>query len=86
MPGADASSISPATCLTRPPSSKGAYVSDEGLEVVSALDAAVVMTLGQIALHMGDDALTRNAVAIARKMIATGVPEVQRLASWLLAL
>jgi DNA-binding CsgD family transcriptional regulator len=65
---------------------EGAYVSDEGVEVVSALDAAAVMTLGQIALHMADDALTRNAVAIARKMIATGVPEVQRLASWLLAL
>jgi len=65
---------------------EGAYVSDEGAEVVSALDAAAVMTLGQIALHMADDVLTRNAVANARKMIATGVPEVQRLASWLLAL
>jgi DNA-binding CsgD family transcriptional regulator len=55
-------------------------------QIVSVLDAAGVVALGRVALHMGDPGLTRQAREIAQVMLGQTAPSVRRHAAWLLAL
>src|SRR4029077_8209084 len=50
------------------------------------LDAAVVVALGRVAIHTGDDARVRNCCEIAHSLLRAGTPGVQRHAAWLLSL
>ena len=54
--------------------------------IVSVLDAAGVVALGRVAIHLGDPALSRQAREIAQVMLGQEVPSVRRHAAWLLAL
>jgi DNA-binding CsgD family transcriptional regulator len=54
--------------------------------VLSVLDADGVVVLGRIALHTADQRQTELTAAIARVMLRSGVPGVERHAAWLLAL
>jgi hypothetical protein len=54
--------------------------------IVSVLDAAGVVALGQVAIHMGDPGLSRQAREIALVMLGQSAPSVRRHAAWLLAL
>ena len=55
-------------------------------QIVSVLDAAGVVALGRVAIHMGDPGLFRQAHEIAHVMLGQSVPSVRRHAAWLLAL
>ena len=55
-------------------------------QIVSVLDAAGVVALGRVAIHMGDPDLSRQAREIAHVMLGQSVPSVRRHAAWLLAL
>ncbi len=59
---------------------------DMAPQIVSVLDAAGVVALGRVALHMGDPSLTRQAREIAQVMLGQSAPSVRRHAAWLLAL
>jgi DNA-binding CsgD family transcriptional regulator len=54
--------------------------------IVSVLDAAGVVALGRVAIHMGDPGLSRQAREIARVMLGQSAPSVRHHAAWLLAL
>ncbi len=62
------------------------FTPDVAPQVVSVLDAAGVVALGRVALHTGDQPLTRRAKEIAQVMLDQSVPSVRRHAAWLLAL
>jgi len=53
---------------------------------VGLLDAAVVVALGRVAIHTGDDTCVRTCCQIAHNLLRAGTPGVQRHAVWLLAL
>ena len=55
-------------------------------QIVSVLDAAGVVALGRVAMHMGDPGLSRQAGEIAEVMLRQSAPSVRRHAAWLLAL
>ncbi len=55
-------------------------------QIVSVLDAAGVVALGRVALHIGNPSLTRQAGEIAKVMLGQSAPSVRRHAAWLLAL
>ncbi len=55
-------------------------------QIVSVLDAAGVVALGRVAIHMGDPGLSRQAREIAQVMVGESAPSVRRHAAWLLAL
>ena len=55
-------------------------------QIVSVLDAAGVVALGRVALHIGNPGLTRQAGEIAKVMLGQSAPSVRRHAAWLLAL
>jgi DNA-binding CsgD family transcriptional regulator len=59
---------------------------DMAPHIVSVLDAAGVVALGRVAIHLGDLALSRQAREIARVMLDQKAPSVRRHAAWLLAL
>ena len=59
---------------------------DTAAHIVSVLDAAGVVALGRVAIHMGDPGLSRQAREIAQVMIDQSAPSVRRHAAWLLAL
>ena len=59
---------------------------DMAAQIVSVLDAAGVVALGRVAIHMGDPGLSRQAREIAQVMIGQSAPSVRRPAAWLLAL
>jgi DNA-binding CsgD family transcriptional regulator len=59
---------------------------DMAPHIVSVLDAAGVVALGRVAIHLGDPSLSRQAREIARVMLGQGAPSVRRHAAWLLAL
>jgi DNA-binding CsgD family transcriptional regulator len=65
---------------------EGRFNPDDAHLVVSGLEAAGVVTLGRVALHTGDQRQRDLATAIAKVMLRSGVPSVQRHAAWLLAL
>jgi DNA-binding CsgD family transcriptional regulator len=54
--------------------------------VTSVLEADAVVVLGRIALHTADQRQTELTAAIARVMLRSGIPGVERHAAWLLAL
>jgi DNA-binding CsgD family transcriptional regulator/alkylhydroperoxidase/carboxymuconolactone decarboxylase family protein YurZ len=54
--------------------------------IVSVLDAAGVVALGRVAIHLGDPGLSRQAREIAHVMLDQRAPSVRRHAAWLLAL
>jgi DNA-binding CsgD family transcriptional regulator len=59
---------------------------DMAAQIVSVLDAAGVVALGRVAMHMGDLGLSRQAREIAEVMLGQRAPSVRRHAAWLLAL
>ncbi len=65
---------------------EGRFNPDDSPLVVAGLEAAGVVTLGRVALHTGDEPRRNLAGAIAKVMLGSGVPSVQRHAAWLLAL
>ena len=65
---------------------EGQLTVDMAPQIVSVLDAAGVVALGRVALHMGDPALSRQAREISQVMLAQSAPSVRRHAAWLLAL
>ena len=58
---------------------------DRAPHIVSVLDAAGVVALGRVAIHMGDPGLSRQAREIAQVMLGQSAPSVRRHAAWLLA-
>jgi hypothetical protein len=65
---------------------EGRFSPDEAHLVLSVLDADGVVVLGRIALHTADQRQTELTAAIARAMLKSGVPGIERHAAWLLAL
>jgi len=65
---------------------EGRFSPDEAHLVLSVLDADGVVVLGRIALHTADQRQTELTSAIARVMLRSGVPGIERHAAWLLAL
>ena len=65
---------------------EGRFSPDDAHLVLSVLDADGVVVLGRIALHTADQRQTELTSAIARVMLRSGVPGVERHAAWLLAL
>ncbi|HEX6519739.1 MAG TPA: AAA family ATPase [Streptosporangiaceae bacterium] len=65
---------------------EGRFSPDEAHLVLSVLDADAVVVLGRVALHTADQRQTEMAAAIARVMLRSGVPGIERHAAWLLAL
>ncbi|HEX4219987.1 MAG TPA: AAA family ATPase [Acidimicrobiales bacterium] len=65
---------------------EGQFPVDRAPHIVSVLDAAGVVALGRVAIHLGDPALSRQAREIARVMLGQSAPSVRRHAAWLLAL
>jgi len=65
---------------------EGRFSPDDAHLVLSVLDADAVVVLGRIALHTADRRQTELTAAIARVMLRSGVPGVERHAAWLLAL
>ncbi len=59
---------------------------DMAPHIVSVLDAAGVVALGRVAMHIGDPGLSRQAREIALVMLGQSAPSVRHHASWLLAL
>ena len=59
---------------------------DMAPQIVSVLDAAGVVALGRVAMHMGEPGLSRQAREIAQVMLGQSAPSVRRHAAWLLAL
>jgi len=62
------------------------FTPDVAPQVASVLDAAGVVALGRVALHIGDQPLRRRAKEIAQVMLDQSVPSVRHHAAWLLAL
>src|SRR4029077_20461922 len=64
---------------------EGRFSPDDAHLVLSVLDADGVVVLGRIALHTADQRQTELTAAIARVMLRSGVPGIERHAAWLLA-
>ena len=62
------------------------YALEDGSRAAAVLDAAGIVALGRIALHVGDTRQVRRLTAITRTMLEQGTPAVRRHAAWLLAL
>src|SRR5208282_3393965 len=65
---------------------EGRFSPEEAHLVLSVLDADAVVVLGRIALRTADQRHTELTAAIARVMLKSGVPGIERHAAWLLAL
>jgi len=65
---------------------EGQLTVDMASHIVSVLDAAGVVALGRVAIHMGDPGLSRRAREIAQVMLGQSAPSVRHHAAWLLAL
>ncbi len=65
---------------------EGQLTVDMAPHIVSVLDAAGVVALGRVAMHMGDPGLSRQAREIAQVMLGQSAPSVRHHAAWLLAL
>ena len=65
---------------------EGRFSPDDAHLVLSVLDSDAVVVLARIALHTADQRQTELTSAIARVMLRSGVPGVERHAAWLLAL
>jgi DNA-binding CsgD family transcriptional regulator len=64
---------------------EGRFSPDDAHLVLSVLDADGVVVLGRIAVHTADQRQTELTSAIARVMLRSGVPGIERHAAWLLA-
>jgi DNA-binding CsgD family transcriptional regulator/tetratricopeptide (TPR) repeat protein len=64
---------------------EGCLSLEDGRHVQIALEAAGIVTLGSLALHLGDARGARRLRDVARDMLE-GTPAVRRHAAWLLAL
>lgn len=51
----------------------------------TADDARALLTLGELAIHVGDDRRTKALAGIAERAVETGGPAVRLLAAWFLA-
>jgi len=58
---------------------------EDGGGAAAVLDAAGIVALGRLAIHMGDARQVRRLNAIAHVMFERGTPAVQRHGAWLLA-
>jgi len=65
---------------------EGRFSPDDAHLVTSVLEADAVVVLARIALHTDDQRQTGLTAAIARVMLRSGIPGVERQAAWLLAL
>jgi DNA-binding CsgD family transcriptional regulator len=65
---------------------EGQLTVDMAPHIVSVLDAAGVVALGRVAMHIGDLGLSRQAREIAQVMLGQSAPSVRHHAAWLLAL
>jgi DNA-binding CsgD family transcriptional regulator/tetratricopeptide (TPR) repeat protein len=65
---------------------EGCLSVEEGRHVRIALEAAGIVALGSVALHLGDARRARRLRDIGRDMVEQGTPAVRRHAAWLLAL
>jgi len=61
------------------------FDSEDGTHAAGVLDAAGIVALGRLALHMGDTRQVRRLGDVARVMFERGTPAVRRHAAWLLA-
>jgi DNA-binding CsgD family transcriptional regulator len=65
---------------------EGRFRPEDAHLVVGVPDADAVVVLGRVALHTADQGQTELTSAVARGMLKSGVPGVERHAAWLLAL
>jgi DNA-binding CsgD family transcriptional regulator len=65
---------------------EGRFDLEDGTRAAAVLDAAGIVALGRLALHLGDTRQIRRLSDIAHVMFERGTPAVRRHAGWLLAL
>jgi DNA-binding CsgD family transcriptional regulator len=65
---------------------EGRFALEDGTQVAGVLEAAGIVALGRLAIHIGDTGQARRLGDIARVMFEQGTPAVRRHAGWLLAL
>ncbi len=65
---------------------EGRFSLEDGSRAAGALEAAGIVALGSLALHLGDARRVRRLGDIAHVMLEQGTPAVRRHAGWLLAL
>jgi DNA-binding CsgD family transcriptional regulator/tetratricopeptide (TPR) repeat protein len=65
---------------------EGCLSIEDDHRVQIALEAAGIVALGSLALHLGDARRARRLRDVARAMLEVGTPAVRRHAAWLLAL
>jgi DNA-binding CsgD family transcriptional regulator len=64
----------------------GRFDLEDGTHAAGVLDAAGIVALGRLAVHLGDTRQVRRLSDIAHVMCERGTPAVRRHAGWLLAL
>src|SRR6266511_4961992 len=64
---------------------EGRFDLEDGSRAASILEAAGIVALGRLALHLGDTRQVRRLRGIAQVMFERGTPAVRRHAAWLLA-
>jgi DNA-binding CsgD family transcriptional regulator len=62
------------------------FAVDAAHQIVSVPDAAGVVALGRVAIHLGDQGQSRHTAQIAQVMVDHGAPSIRRHGAWLLAL
>jgi DNA-binding CsgD family transcriptional regulator len=62
------------------------FSADTAHQIVSVLDAAGVVALGRVAMHLGEQGQSRRTAQIAQVMVDRGAPSIRRHGEWLLAL
>ncbi len=65
---------------------EGRFAFEDGTHAATVLDAAGVVALGRLSVHLGDRRQARRLGDVARVMLEQGTPAVRRHAGWLLAL
>jgi DNA-binding CsgD family transcriptional regulator/tetratricopeptide (TPR) repeat protein len=65
---------------------EGVFADADPDAVATIPNAAGLVALGRVAMHMGNEALARWSERIARATLDSGTPDVRRHAAWLLAL
>jgi DNA-binding CsgD family transcriptional regulator/tetratricopeptide (TPR) repeat protein len=64
---------------------EGRFALEDGTHAAAVLDAAGIVALGRLTIHMGDTRQARRLGDIAQVMVEQGTPAVRRHAGWLLA-
>jgi len=65
---------------------EGRFALEDGTHAAAVLDAAGIVALGRLAIHIGDTRQARRLGDIAQVMLEEGTPAVRRHAGWLLAI